>query len=88
MQARGVELVGPLPDMASMVSKQAQQRGVGEAYRKEAFTYDAQNDSAKITYAPVDTSLVVPRARTYGKKEAAKPAAGRATAPAATASAV
>src|SRR4030095_2263232 len=31
-------------------------------------TYDAATDSAKITYAPVDTSLVPPRARTYGKK--------------------
>jgi succinate dehydrogenase / fumarate reductase flavoprotein subunit len=32
-------------------------------------TYDAANDRPVITYAPVDTSLVPPRARTYGKKE-------------------
>jgi succinate dehydrogenase / fumarate reductase flavoprotein subunit len=31
-------------------------------------TYDPATDSAEITYAPVDTSLVTPRARTYGKK--------------------
>ncbi|MGH7177057.1 MAG: FAD-binding protein, partial [Tepidisphaeraceae bacterium] len=31
-------------------------------------TYDAETDSAKITYEAVDTSLVPPRARTYGKK--------------------
>jgi succinate dehydrogenase / fumarate reductase flavoprotein subunit len=31
-------------------------------------TYDAATDSAQITYEPVDTSLVPPRARTYGKK--------------------
>jgi succinate dehydrogenase / fumarate reductase flavoprotein subunit len=38
--------------------------------------YDASNDRAVISFAPVDTSLVTPRARTYGKKEdapAAKP---------------
>ena len=44
MEARGIELVGPPPDVASMVNKQAQQRGVSEAYRKEAFFYDAAND--------------------------------------------
>jgi succinate dehydrogenase / fumarate reductase flavoprotein subunit len=32
--------------------------------------YDAATDSAKISYASVDTTLVTPRARTYGKKEA------------------
>jgi succinate dehydrogenase / fumarate reductase flavoprotein subunit len=31
--------------------------------------YDATSDRPIITYAPVDTSLVPPRARTYGKKE-------------------
>ena len=30
-------------------------------------TYDAQNDTAKITYEPVDVSLVPPRDRSYGK---------------------
>jgi succinate dehydrogenase / fumarate reductase flavoprotein subunit len=34
-------------------------------------TYDAANDRPNITYEPVDTSLIPPRARTYGKKEAA-----------------
>src|SRR3954468_14134760 len=45
-------------------------------------TYDAASDSAVITYEPVDTSLVPPRARTYGKKDAsaaAKPATAAAT---------
>jgi succinate dehydrogenase / fumarate reductase flavoprotein subunit len=37
-------------------------------------TYDAATDSAEIGYAPVDTSLIAPRARTYGKT-GAKPAA-------------
>ncbi len=40
--------------------------------------YDAASDSAKIEFAPVDISLVAPRARTYGKdaakKETPKPA--------------
>ncbi|MDB5329642.1 MAG: sdhA [Phycisphaerales bacterium] len=31
-------------------------------------TYDAATNSATISYAPVDTSLVKPRPRTYGKK--------------------
>ena len=31
-------------------------------------TYDAAENSPEISYAAVDTSLVVPRARTYGKK--------------------
>jgi succinate dehydrogenase / fumarate reductase flavoprotein subunit len=48
-------------------------------------TYDAASDSPQITYGPVDTSLVTPRARTYGKKTdgpagATKPAASAATA--------
>jgi succinate dehydrogenase / fumarate reductase flavoprotein subunit len=43
-------------------------------------TFDPSTGSAKIDYAPVDTSLVVPRARTYGKT-ADKPTA---TAPAET----
>lgn len=39
-------------------------------------TYDATTDSAQISYQPVDTSLVAPRARTYGKTDAkAAPAA-------------
>jgi succinate dehydrogenase / fumarate reductase flavoprotein subunit len=38
-------------------------------------SYDKATDGAIITYAPVDTTLVVPRARTYGKKDtSAKPA--------------
>ncbi|MEZ0267607.1 MAG: FAD-binding protein, partial [Phycisphaerae bacterium] len=32
--------------------------------------YDAANDRPVVTYAAVDTSLVTPRARTYGKKDA------------------
>jgi succinate dehydrogenase / fumarate reductase flavoprotein subunit len=33
-------------------------------------SYDAASDSPRIEYGPVDTSLVAPRARTYGKVEA------------------
>jgi hypothetical protein len=45
MEERGVELIGPVPDVISMVNLQAQQRGVSEAYRKEAFSYDADHDT-------------------------------------------
>jgi succinate dehydrogenase / fumarate reductase flavoprotein subunit len=48
-------------------------------------TYDAASDSARITYGPVDTSLVTPRARTYGKKDVS--AATKAVAAAAPAEA-
>jgi len=51
-------------------------------------TYDAASDSPQIKYGPVDTSLVPPRARTYGKKDvgpaAGKPAGAAAGAPAAS----
>ncbi|MGA2233447.1 MAG: succinate dehydrogenase, partial [Tepidisphaeraceae bacterium] len=30
--------------------------------------YDKSADAPQITYEPVDTSLIAPRARTYGKK--------------------
>jgi succinate dehydrogenase / fumarate reductase flavoprotein subunit len=45
-------------------------------------TYDKGSGSAKIDYAPVDTSLVTPRARTYGKKAEPAKAAAPAMAPA------
>src|SRR5438477_8488028 len=51
-------------------------------------TYDAASDTPKIEYAPVDTSLVTPRARTYGKVSdggPAKPAAATPLTPAAAA---
>ncbi|HEX3358702.1 MAG TPA: succinate dehydrogenase flavoprotein subunit [Tepidisphaeraceae bacterium] len=44
-------------------------------------TYDAAADSPKIDYAPVDTSLVAPRPRTYGKVEDAKPAESKISTP-------
>jgi succinate dehydrogenase / fumarate reductase flavoprotein subunit len=47
-------------------------------------TYDSASDAPQITYGPVDTSLVTPRARTYGKKAedaAAKSSATPAAAP-------
>ncbi len=43
-------------------------------------TYDAETGSPRITYAPVDVSLVTPRARTYGKTADA-PAKAPAPAP-------
>jgi succinate dehydrogenase / fumarate reductase flavoprotein subunit len=54
-------------------------------------TYDPAADAARIMYEPVDTSLVPPRARTYGKKAdspAAKSTAGAAPATAAPTPAV
>jgi succinate dehydrogenase / fumarate reductase flavoprotein subunit len=44
-------------------------------------TYDAENDAAVITYDKVDTSLVQPRARTYGKKDSSATKAAAAAAP-------
>jgi succinate dehydrogenase / fumarate reductase flavoprotein subunit len=44
-------------------------------------TYDAAADKPVISYQPVDTSLVPPRARTYGKKPDAVPVEKAATAP-------
>src|SRR3954471_5799369 len=44
------------------------ERNDAEFLKATIATYDAATDSAKISYGPVDTSLVVPRARTYGKK--------------------
>src|SRR5688572_28166903 len=51
-------------------------------------TYDARSDSANISYGPVDTSLVPPRARTYGKTGGGEPSKGTSPAPAATAAVV
>src|SRR4051812_30637203 len=51
-----------------------------EQYLKATLaSYDAASASANITYGPVDTSLVIPRARTYGKKDAT--ASGKAADP-------
>lgn len=46
-------------------------RNDAEFLKATIATYDAATNSAKISYGPVDTSLVVPRARTYGKVPAA-----------------
>jgi succinate dehydrogenase / fumarate reductase flavoprotein subunit len=55
-----------------------------EEYLKTTIaSYDASADRPKISYVPVDTSLVPPRARTYGKKDdGAVSKAVAATAPA------
>ena len=44
-QERGVELIGPAGNPQAAAKKQAQQRGVSEAYQKEAFQYDGQTDT-------------------------------------------
>jgi succinate dehydrogenase / fumarate reductase flavoprotein subunit len=49
-------------------------------------TYDKATDSAQISYGPVDTTLVVPRARTYGKKDAKSADPTQAQSPGASAS--
>ncbi len=43
-EKRGIELIGPKADVEAMARKQAQQRGISEAYRKEAFRYDSDQD--------------------------------------------
>ncbi len=48
-------------------------------------TYNPETDFADITYGPVDTSLVKPRPRTYGKKDVTHDGKAAATAPAAAA---
>jgi succinate dehydrogenase / fumarate reductase flavoprotein subunit len=64
-------------------------RNDAEFLKATLATYDAAVNSPRITYGPVDTSLVVPRARTYGKKPDTAPAAKstKSTEPAAAASA-
>jgi len=44
-QRRGVELIGPVPETGGSARAQAEQRGVSEAYLKEAFHYDSHNDT-------------------------------------------
>jgi succinate dehydrogenase / fumarate reductase flavoprotein subunit len=44
-------------------------------------TYDGEADSPRISYAAVDTSLVPPRARTYGKTDGAKTASAASASP-------
>ncbi|HEY7117222.1 MAG TPA: succinate dehydrogenase flavoprotein subunit [Tepidisphaeraceae bacterium] len=39
--------------------------------------YDAAGDAARVSYAPIDISLVKPRARTYGKAEGKAPNAAQ-----------
>jgi succinate dehydrogenase / fumarate reductase flavoprotein subunit len=54
-------------------------------------TYNPGENAAEISYGPIDTSLVSPRARTYGKKvepAAQKPATGAAASPAPVAAGV
>jgi len=82
--------------MAEAILKAALQRNESRgAHYKPAFpdrhddeflkttiaTYDLITNSPQISYAPVDTSLVTPRARTYGKTAAA-PAKAAAPTPA------
>jgi succinate dehydrogenase / fumarate reductase flavoprotein subunit len=51
-------------------------------------TYNAARNAAEISYGPVDTSLVVPRPRTYGKKNDTTAGGAAKPPPAASASAV
>jgi succinate dehydrogenase / fumarate reductase flavoprotein subunit len=44
--------------------------------------YDPKADAPRITYEPVDTSLIPPRARTYGKKESTAGGTAAAATPA------
>ncbi len=62
------------------------ERNDAEFLKATIATYDPATGNANISYGPVDTSLVVPRARTYGKK--AEPAKTSAASPAAIPAAV
>ena len=64
------------------------ERNDAEFLKATIATYDAASDQPKISYGPVDTSLIPPRARTYGKKDDAPTAAKPAAQPAATAAGV
>jgi len=44
-EQRGVELIGPAPDVTATGNQQALQRGVTEAYFKQAFTYEVDSDT-------------------------------------------
>jgi transposase len=68
MAAQGVELVGPAPDVTAAVQQQAQQRGVSEAYRKEAFAYDAASDTYRCPEGQV-LAHVKQREREGGRME-------------------
>jgi len=48
-------------------------RNDAEFLKTTIATYDAANDTAVISYSQIDTSLVTPRARTYGKKAVESP---------------
>ncbi|CAN5634105.1 succinate dehydrogenase flavoprotein subunit [soil metagenome] len=54
-------------------------RNDAEFLKATIATYDSANERPQISYEPVDTSLVAPRARTYGTTPAA-PAAAKPTA--------
>jgi hypothetical protein len=67
-EERGVELIGPVPDVTSIVHQQAEQRGVSAAYRQEAFGYVAQNDTyrcreSNMSTGPRPATAVVVRIR-------------------------
>jgi len=50
-------------------------RNDAEYLKTSVVSFDAATESATVSYEAIDTSLVTPRARTYGKKDpAAKPA--------------
>src|SRR5690349_8433569 len=53
-------------------------RNDAEFLKATLAAYDASSDAPEIRYGPIDTSLVQPRARTYGKKETAPAAAAAA----------
>ncbi len=53
------------------------ERNDAEYLKATIAMYDPATDSAKMEYGPVDTSLVAPRARTYGKKDPAPAVAAK-----------
>lgn len=59
------------------------ERNDAEFLKTTIATFDPATESSKVEYVPVDTSLVQPRSRTYGKKGAAPDKPTSATTPAA-----
>lgn len=68
-QRRGVELIGPVPETGASARKQAEQRGVSEAYRKEAFLYDSRNDTYQCPEGKLLVHVRKPREREAGRME-------------------
>lgn len=62
MDQRGVDLVGPMGDGAAQAACQRERRGIGAAFRAEAFTYQPESD----TYQCPAGKILTRRAKVSG----------------------